>query len=53
VSQQGWKWQGLLAPMNMELRSLLSMDALSGWRDVRRTVRNNTDDVSDRFFMRE
>ena len=33
--------------------TLLSMDALCGWRDVRRTTRNNTDDVSGRFFMRE
>lgn len=30
--------------------TLGSMDALCGWRDVRRTARNNTDDVPGRFF---
>jgi hypothetical protein len=32
---------------------LFSMDALCGWRDVRTTARNNTEDVSGRFFMRD
>ena len=40
-------------PKQMDLQSLLSMDALCGWRDVRMTTRNNMDDVSGRFFMRK
>jgi len=33
--------------------TLGSMDALCGWRDVRRTARNNTDDVPGRFFVHQ
>jgi hypothetical protein len=51
MSQQDWKRHGSLAPKQKELQLLLSMDALCGWRDVRTTARNNTDDVPGRFSM--